>query len=58
MVKGEEDKADRRRDGKTTPGNGQAWSSPSLRGQWGTEKMEETACEVICGAPTKLVVKG
>ena len=34
--KGEEDKADRSRGGKTTSGNGQAWSSPSPRGQWRT----------------------
>ena len=27
-----------RRGGKTTSGNGQAWSSPSLRGQWRTGK--------------------
>ena len=32
--KGEEGKADRGRGGKTTSGNGQAWSSPSPRGQW------------------------
>ena len=32
--KEEEDKADRRRGGKTTSENGQAWSSPSPRGQW------------------------
>ena len=32
--KGEEDKADRGGGGKTTLGNGQAWSSPSPRGQW------------------------
>ena len=31
--KGEEDKADRGRAGKTTSGNGQAWSSPSPGGQ-------------------------
>ena len=31
-VKGGEDKADRGRGGKTTSGNGQAWSSPSPRG--------------------------
>ena len=37
-VKGGEDKADRGRGGKTTSGNGQAWSSPSPRGQWGTGK--------------------
>ena len=36
--KGEEDKTDRRRGGETTSGNGQAWSSPSPRGQWRTEK--------------------
>ena len=36
--KGEEDKADRRRGGKTTSGNGQAWNSPSPRGQWRTGK--------------------
>ena len=34
--KGEEDKADRGRGGKTTSGNGQAWSSPSPKGQWST----------------------
>ena len=36
--KGEEDKADWRRGWKTTSGNGQAWSSPSPRGQWRTGK--------------------
>ena len=36
--KREEDKADRRRGGKTTLGNGQAWSSASPRGQWRTGK--------------------
>ena len=36
-VKGEEDKADRGRGGKTTLGNGQ-WSLPSPRGQWRTGK--------------------
>ena len=36
--KGEGDKADRKRGGKTTSGSGQAWSSPSLREQWRTEK--------------------
>ena len=35
--KGEE-KADRGRGGKTTSGNGQAWSSSSPRGQWRTGK--------------------
>ena len=34
--RGEEDKADRGRGGKTTSGNGQAWSSASPRGQWRT----------------------
>ena len=36
--RGEEDKADRGRGGKITSGNGQAWSLPSSRGQWGTGK--------------------
>ena len=35
-VTGEEDKVDRRRGGKTTSGNGQAWSLPSPREQWRT----------------------
>ena len=34
--KGEEDQADRGRGGETTSGNGQAWNSPSPRGQWRT----------------------
>ena len=33
-----EDKADGGRGGKTASGNGQAWSSPSPRGQWRTGK--------------------
>ena len=36
--KGEEDKADKERGGKTTSRNGQAWSSASPRGQWRTWK--------------------
>ena len=39
--KGEEDKADKGRRGKTTSGNGQAWSSASPRGQWRTGKNGE-----------------
>ena len=38
QLKGGEDKADRRRGGKTTSGNGQAWSSQNPRGQWRTDK--------------------
>ena len=56
--KGEEHKADRGKGGKTTSGNGQAWSSQSPWGQWRKGKMEETSCEIICGAPVTLVVKG
>ena len=37
-VKGERRQGRQRRGGKTTPGNGQAWSSPSPGGQWRTEK--------------------
>ena len=43
---------DRGRGGKTTSGNGQAWCSPSPRGQWRTGEMGETR------APTNLAVKG
>ena len=50
-------KVHRKRGGKTS-GNGQAWSSPSPREQWRTEKLEETGCEVICGAPITQMVKG
>ena len=53
---------DRRIGGKTTSENGQAWSSPSPRGQWRTKKnkkkLEEIGCEVVCGGPTTSVVKG
>ena len=35
---GAKDQADRGRGGKTTSGNGQAWNSPSSRGQWRTGK--------------------
>ena len=35
-VKGGRRQTDKGRGGKTTSGNGQAWSSPSLRGQWRT----------------------
>ena len=35
---GEENKADRKRGGKTTSGNGQVWSSQSPRRQWRTGK--------------------
>ena len=53
----EEDKADKGRGGKTTSGNGQAWSSASPRGQWGTGKNGENWLQDICGAPTTLGVK-
>ena len=56
--RGEEDKADRGRGGKTTSGNGQAWSSAGPRGQWRTGKMEKTGREIICAAPSILAVKG
>ena len=36
--RGDEEKADGRRGGKTISGNEQTWSSPSPRGQWRTEK--------------------
>ena len=48
--KGEEDMADRKIGGKTASGNGQAWSSPSPRGQWRTGRYGGNS-EIICGAP-------
>ena len=57
-MKGWKGKADKSRGGKTTLGSGQAWSSPSPGGQWRKENMEETGCEIICGAPATRVVKG
>ena len=39
--RGEEDKADKGRGGKTTSGNGRAWSSASPRGRWRTGKNGE-----------------
>ena len=56
--KGEEDKADRGRGGKTTSGNGQAWIRQVPEGGRGHRKMKETACKIICVAPTTLAVKG
>ena len=56
--KGEEDKADWGSGGKTTSGNGQALSLAGPRGKWRTGKFEKTGCEIICGAPTTLAVKG
>ena len=50
-------KADRRRDGKTS-GDGQALSSHVPGGSGDRKKMEETSCEVICGAPMTLAVRG
>ena len=58
LARHSEDKADRGRSGKTTSGNGQAWSSPNPRGHWRIEKLEETGWEIICGAPTTLAIKG
>ena len=53
-----QDKADRGRGGKTTLGNGQAWSPPSPREQWRTGKNGGNGCEIVCGAPTALALKG
>ena len=56
--KGEEDKADKGRGGKTTSRNGEAWSLASPKGSGEQGIMEKTGCKIICGAPTTLVVKG
>ena len=38
--------------------NSQAWSSPSTKGSGEQGKMEEIGCEIICGPPTILAIKG
>ena len=50
-------KTDRKRGWEIKSGNGQAWSSPSPRGQWRTGKDRKNGCEVICGAQTTPTVK-
>ena len=56
-VKGEEDKAEddvgRQRQGTDRPGVRQV---PESSGEQG--KMEENGWEIICGAPTTLMIKG
>ena len=65
-VKGGRRQGGQKRSGKTTPGNGQAWSLPSPRGQWRTgEKMEETvekssvshpsSCMLVNHVPTQQI---
>ena len=56
--KGEEDKADRKRGGKTTSRNGLAWSFAKSQRAVENRKMEETDCEIICDSPTASMVKG
>ena len=55
--KGEEDKADRGRGGKTTSGNGQPGVRQVPEGSGEQGKMEKTGCKIISGAPTTLAVK-
>ena len=58
QLEGEEDKADRGRGGKTTSRNGQAGVRRVPEGSGEQRKMEETGCEIICGAPTNAAGKG
>ena len=55
--KGEEEPADKGRGRKTTSGNGQAGVRQVPEGIGEQGKMEETGCEIICGATTTLAVK-
>ena len=50
--------ADKGRGGKTTSGNGQAWSWTKSQRAVEKGKMEKTGCKIICGAPTTLAVNG
>ena len=54
--KGAEDKADKRRSGKTTSENRQAWHSQSSRGQWTTEKWRKLVVKssVVPQQPSRL----
>ena len=53
-VKGGRRQGDRGRGGKTTSGNGQAWSSPSPRGQWRTGKNGENWLQNYLWCPNDL----
>ena len=57
-VKGGRRQGGQKRGGKTTSGNGHAWSWQVPEGSGEHGKMEKTGYEIICGAPTTLVVKG
>ena len=56
--KGEEDTADRKRGGKTTTGNGWAWSLSSPRGQLRTEKNGGNWLWSHLWCPSELCSKG
>ena len=58
QIKGEEDKVDRKRGGKRTSGNGPSRVLQVPEGSGEQRKMEKTGCEIICGAPMTLTVKG
>ena len=53
-----EDEADGERGGKATSGNDRPGVRQVQEGSGKKGKMEETGCEVICGAPTTLAVEG
>ena len=56
--KGEEDKADKGRGGKTNQGMNRPGVHQVTQGSGEQGKMKETGCKIIYGAPTTLVVKG
>ena len=56
-VKGGRRQSKQKKRWETTSGNGQAWSWPSPRGQWKSEKNGGNGCEVISCANT-LAVNG
>ena len=56
--KGEEDKADKGRVGKTASGMDRPGVHQVTEGSGERGKMEETGCKIISGAPNTLVVKG
>ena len=58
LTRHSENEADRGRGGKTTSRNGQAWNSPSPRGQWRTGKNGGNWLQNHLWCPMTLAVKG
>ena len=58
QCKGEEDKADGKREERQHQGIDRPGVRQVPEGSGELTKMEEIGCKIICGAPTTLLVKG